>query len=140
MIRTLFLGVVASAGALTGVWLSDRQAPTEVVRAEVNQPVMPGGIMYVNYVLNRFKQCDREITREIIDGERVRHALGKQDGPITGKLGYDTYVQTVHIPATVAPGIGEYRVTIQDRCNPVHYLWPITKQRTIEILIASPLP
>lgn len=135
-LQTVILSVTAAIGTTIGLWLGDNNPSTEIVSVAVMRPVQPGGQMMVTYRVNRYRLCDRTVFREIIDGEGMRHVLGEQVRPSPGALGYDEYVQPVHVPPSVSPGEGEYRVTVREFCNPLRKFWPITRSIRVPILIA----
>jgi hypothetical protein len=122
------------------MWSFDDTPTTEMISMEATTPVKPGSQMQIRYRINRFRQCDREVFRDIIDGDGQRHVLGTQSRPVLGRLGYEEYVQLIYVPETVAPGLGKYRVKIIDRCNPMHTFWPLVTYREAEVLFAQPSP
>lgn len=118
------LSLLGFLAATVGIWLGDRN-PTMSVVSVRTEPTEPGALLEVAYRINRFRLCNRNVYREIIDGDGLRHVLGSQQRPSPAALGYDAYTQLVYVPTAVRPGSGSYRVTIEDYCNPIHYLWPI---------------
>lgn len=135
--KKTFIILAAVIGSTTGVWVADRRDAVEILSTEVVGGVYPGQEMQVQYRVQRFQQCPREVYREIIDGQNKRHILGTQPRPAPAKIGYDTYTQTIFVPSSVAPGDGEYRVTIDDYCHVGHLLWPLSKHVQVPINIQA---
>jgi hypothetical protein len=127
------VGIVTVALAL---WTVDRDPTMEAISVQAPKAVRPGGQLEVAYRVNRFRICDRQVFREIIDGAGNRHILGIQPNPVPSPRGFDAYTSLVAVPLTVQPGEGEYRVAIEDYCNPLHYLWPLRTFIEVPIIIA----
>lgn len=137
LIHVVFLVCLAFVAAVAGVWTADRGAVIQIVETRADKPVKPGGQLQIVYRVNRFRVCQRQVFREIIDGQGLRHVLGIQPNPVPGPLGYDSYTVLVAVPPVVQPGLGEYRVTIEDYCNPLHYMWPLVTHIKVPILIST---
>lgn len=136
ILKVLFFAAVGVMTAVLALWTVDRSPTLQVVSAHATKPVRPGGQLEVAYRVNRFRLCDRQVFREIIDGAGFRHILGIQPNPVPNPLGFDSYTSLIAVPLTAQPGLGKYRVTVENYCNPLHYMWPIRSGVTVDIVIA----
>lgn len=135
-----FLAVffAASMGCLAvvvGVWSGDRTSPTESISSRIEPPLIAaGGAGEVHYRFQRFRACDRRVMASIIDSTGKRFEYSPTISPpsatrVPGKA--DTYVKPFRVQRAASAGPAVYHVEIEDRCNPLHTIWPI--RRTIEV-------
>jgi len=73
--------------------------------------------------------------RIIFDGETIRFDLGTQSRALSGPVGTDAYVQPIRVPGGASPGPARYRVIIN--CNPLHRIWPLTKEIDVPFRIMA---
>ena len=132
MMKIIAAVVFAVPGAMLGIWASDRAPTTDTIRVEVMPAIIAaGGEGEVVYTYQRFRQCPRRSVQEIIDATGRVYPVGIQESPPFAnrlKERPDTFAQPIKIPLTARPGPAIYHVMIKDFCNPLHYVWPISKE------------
>jgi hypothetical protein len=125
--RTTTLLTVGAVGSVLGMWAADRDAPIDIVQAEVLTPVVkPGGEFCLQYEVVRRGSCRTRLQRILYDGTRERYVLPDVDlWAAAGPQGRDHYKTCAPVPAKFAPGAASYRQMTEYACNPLHNIWPI---------------
>ncbi|GGD41810.1 hypothetical protein [Aureimonas glaciei] len=138
MRRHLAIGAVFAlfngTAIMCGAWAIDRTPATDTQNVEViPASIMAGSVGEVRYMFQRFRLCERKSTRFVIDSTNREFMTSTEKNPsstVQRRAGRSTFVQPFTVPIAAKPGAAVYRVRIEDYCNPIHRLWPITK--TIE--------
>lgn len=125
---------------VAGWMTSDRTIP---VRTEVTRVLTPrverGGVLRIEYVVQRDQQCRTLIERTIFDSKGTRLYLPDIDYETVGPLGRDTFTSATAVPLIAEPGWARYRVTFSYSCNIIQRLfWPVVDQRPDMMFYITP--
>lgn len=143
-LAVFFAALMGCLAVVVGVWSGDRTSPTESISSRIEPPLIPaGGAGEVLYRFQRFRACDRRVLASIIDstGKRFEYAptiSPPSAGRVPGKA--DAYVKPIRVFRAAAPGPAVYHVEIEDRCNPLHTIWPIRRTIDVPFEIGPPEP
>jgi hypothetical protein len=124
---SLFVAVCFGAGVL-GHWVSERELPTHVLEARnFNGPVRVGETLHVTMSVLREEACAFNVDRIITDSSGTVFTLPdlNYNAPL-GPMGHVKVDSLVPMPTNVAPGHAIYRMMFAYRCNPTHWIWPVT--------------
>jgi hypothetical protein len=136
MWRIATFATVGTIFGVVGLWIGDREAPTRITEAKVeNSPVKRNGEFVVVFNAFRIKDCASRVERSMFDAQRVRYTyedLHFENSP--GPIGVpDEYRVRLRVPEGSARGEARFRSQALYYCNPLHRLWPIKG----EVIIAS---
>ena len=120
-----------SLAALTGIGTfailaSDRSLPVDQIANITTGVVRPAGPMVLASDVFRHRLCSTTVEFSIFDSAPNRHFLPDLDIRVPVRLGRDHFQQELKWSAPLAPGPATLYVGLIWRCNPVHWLWPIT--------------
>lgn len=142
MKKMLIFAVANAVAALTAIWAADRSSPTESISVRIRPPeIAAGATGDVLYTYQRFKLCSRHSVRYVIDATGREFQVSVEDSPpYVGRIRNEpnTFIQPFRVPRAAAAGDAQYRVVITDFCNPMHYIWPLTKTIEIPFVIGPP--
>lgn len=121
MWRIITFASVSVIAATLGVWSSDHEPPTRLLKSEVLTPtVRPGGELRIHYTVQRFRSCRVHIDRILYDADRVRRDLEDLEyAAAPGVMGESSYTIAVTIPRNFAQGPARYREITTYFCNPL---------------------
>jgi hypothetical protein len=124
--RSVTLISCGIVGGWLGSMASDRHPPVKFYSNEIVNSPHPGEPLRVRSVVWRDRACHTTVHRLIFDKDDrfvipdVVFAAG------TLPLGDDSFIVPIPISPVADPGPAIYRTVHAYRCNPLHWIWPIT--------------
>jgi len=132
-IRQAFIGLVSLASVVTVFsYFGNYDPPVSFMRAEASKsPIYAGGVMTINWEVERSRRCYTTFDHHIVDGRGKRWTLTdvvREGGlPVSSR---DVFSTELGIPVKAAPGPAKYISTALYSCN----LW----QRIKPIVVPAP--
>lgn len=131
-IRIIFWGGLGLICWQLGWWTADRTPPTDMIERIVETPQVPqGGTLRVRAVFVPTKNCQIHADRFLIDRTDAIFPILPPTDFAAGNAAIgleESYVTRVHIPKEMALGPATYRAITTYWCNPIHHIWPITRE------------
>lgn len=138
---TFFIAFILASPII--VWGFDRTPPVTVYKLDMEPHVVyPGQKVVRSIEVLRRRACQTDVDIVLIDGNRVRWIIDEPSIVAPGPVGVrDAYGQPMTIPAQMAPGPAEMRITTRRVCNPLQHIWPlVTQSPTVYFEVADPRP
>lgn len=106
------------------VLIVDRNPPVRFISREAVQSSVPrGGVLQTHFSLERYRFCDAEIDRWVIDSTGEKHSISSYTAAIFPKLGLINDSREITLPPNVAVGPAEYIIDAKYYCNWIQILF-----------------
>lgn len=135
-VRRFFYGILilivslpaTGLGAVVGIWIFDRELPTEVIDRRIEHSSYHPGeeVCYMTEFI-RLKQCNTYIERFLVDSRHELRPVSATEMPVpTSDIGRTTVRRfCFKLDSDIPAGWTTLNFSSVHRCNPVHYLVPI---------------
>lgn len=108
--------------------LIDREIPIQFISREAIEDEVPqGGILTVQFTIERNRVCKSEINRWLIDSQHVKHAITSYTTALVPTLGRISDQREITVPIGASTGKAVYYVENYYYCNVLQRIfeWPI---------------
>lgn len=131
LIKISYLGMAGYGIVLVLVWALDRDFPTTVYNGHITgiegKPEgKPEDLLSVHWRMLKTRNCPG-ITTRTLSGACGTHNLAITTPSAPAKPSTQEFIINFHIPDSSTPGTCEYNTHQEYWCNPLHRIFPLTK-------------
>lgn len=138
----IFISVIVGT-MLLAVQIVDRNPPIRFIsRTAVSSDVIQGGILEIQFTVDRYRFCKAEIDRWLVDSTGAKHSIPSYTTAVDTKLGLISDVRQITIPTATSVGNANYWIDARYYCNWLQRFidWPIRVRSPILVFHVIPNP